>query len=129
MNKGKIISFTMATVIGATALLGTVSTASANEGPRTQITQSTNSPQQVEPQAWSAIGKAAVKFLLRNSDKLIKSLPAKYRGPVYKWRNKTLSVLDDLDVWKESAIIAGLVKVGVPPAEARLIAQWVSWVV
>ena len=68
-------------------------------------------------QIWGVVRNIAfkaIKYALKHhAKKIIKKLPAKFRGPFYKYTNKIVKVLDDFDQWKEGAFAIPLMHAGI----------------
>lgn len=68
---------------------------------------------------WFAVAKKAVVYMLRHG-------ASKLPGPLKKYAGQAAKVLEDMDEWKESAMVLGLSRAGVPPDIALDLAKVIN---
>lgn len=76
---------------------------------------------------WSIAKRALIWGLRHHTDTLVKKLPKKWRAPVKKYAGKVANLLETFENWKEGACIVGLSGMGIPPADAIMICQALSF--
>lgn len=101
----------------------------------TNVVQSSNVAKQsknIEVQPYG-IKTKVVSFALRNGGSalgnLIKKIPYKWADKagdsIGKWGNTAANVVDELNEFGETTVVAALVGAGIPPADAAVIAKFI----